>query len=368
LLSFVVPVHRVEPYLAECLDSILSEAAPEIEVVAVDDHSPDRSGEIADGYARRDPRVRVVHLTTNVGLGPARNVGLAHATGEYVWFVDSDDRLPPGAVRAVLDRLTATRPDVLIVDHADAFDDGRVGPGLSGPVLAGLTRPVRLVERPQLLRLAQSACTKVVRRAFLNEIDLRFFPGWYEDSAFSHPLLLAAERIDGLDRVCYHYRQRGGGGITRTVSARHFEVFEQYQRLFEIVDKAAPRYDTFRPELFRLMIDHYLVIVGNQRRVPPKLRRAFFRRMAGDFRTRLPAAGYDLPGGVAGLKHRLVRRDAYLAYAMLRAGHRLLSRLLRPRGERARRPRPVLPSPARPPAARRAADRGPRSAGRTTAR
>jgi CDP-glycerol glycerophosphotransferase len=342
-------MHRVETYLGRCLDSVLDDSGEDLEVVAVDDASPDGSGEIADEYAARDPRVRVLHLPTNVGLGPARNAGLAHATGEYVWFVDSDDWLPAGSIAAVRSRLAVHHPDVLIVDHVEAYEDGRTTPPSSGAVLEGLTGPVRLADSPRLLRLAQSACTKIVRRTFLNELGLRFFPGWYEDSAFSHPLLMAADSIDVLPRVCYCYRQRDGGGITKTVSDRHFEVFEQYQRLFEIVDKAAPAYEPFRPELFSLMIDHYLVIVGNPRRVPPWLRRAFFRRMAEDFRARQPERGYEPPKGIAGLKHRLVRRDAYHVYAILRRIHRLTTRrVISGGGARRRGPGGGDPAPGSP--------------------
>jgi glycosyltransferase involved in cell wall biosynthesis len=337
-LSIVVPVYRVEPYLRGCLDSILADPADDIEVVAVDDASPDGSGEIADEYAARDPRVRVVRLPSNVGLGPTRNAGLDRAAGDYVWFVDSDDWLPMGAVPAVLARLRSARPDVLIVDHAVAYEDGSTIASMSGGVLAGLTGPIRLSQHPQLLRLAQSACTKVIRRAFLEEIKLRFAPGWYEDSAFSHPLLMAAGHIDVLDRVCYHYRQRNAGAITRTRSDRHFEVFDQYQRLFEAVEQVSPRYDEFRPELFRLMIDHYLVIVGNRRRLPTQRRREFFRRMAADYRARLPNGGYEVPSGAAGLKHRLVSWGAYRTYATLRIVHRTARRLFRPGGA-AGRPR-----------------------------
>lgn len=370
LLSVVVPVYRVERYLRACLDSILADRAADIEVVAVDDGSPDRSGEIADEYARRDPRVRVVHLSTNAGLGPARNAGLDHAAGEYVWFVDSDDWLPAGSVPAVLDRLRSgragpagsgsTAPDVLIVDHAMAHERGRPGPGMSTRVLRGLTGPIRLAQHPELLRLAQSACTKVARRTFLDEIKLRFAPGWYEDSAFSHPLLMGAARIDVLDRVCYYYRQRAAGGITKTRSDRHFEVFDQYERLFETVEQASPRYDEFRPELFRLMIDHYLVIIGNQRRLPRRSRREFFRLMAADYRARLPTGGYEVPRRAAGLKHRLVRWDAYWTYAVLRLIHRTARRLLRPGAGAGRRPRAgrlAVPAAARRPSADRTTGR-----------
>jgi glycosyltransferase involved in cell wall biosynthesis len=357
LLSVVVPVYRVERYLRACLDSILADQVAGIEVVAVDDASPDRSGEIADEYAERDPRVRVVHLSANAGLGPARNAGLDRTTGAYVWFVDSDDRLPAGSVPAVLDRLRVAAPDVLVVDHAMAYEDGRASPSMSGGTLSRLTGPVRLAQHPELLRLAQSACTKVVRRAFLDEIKLRFAPGWYEDSSFSHPLLMAAEQIDVLDRVCYHYRQREAGGITKTRSDRHFEVFDQYDRLFETIERASPRYDEFRPQLFRLMIDHYLVIVGNHHRLPRRSRRDFFRLMAVDYRARQPNGGYEVPPGAAGLKHRLVRWDAYWTYAMLRLIHRSFVRLGGGPDRRPRSGRRAVPAPAAAP-----------SAGRTTGR
>lgn len=345
LLSVVVPVYRVEDHVTACLSSVLSEVDERVEVIAVNDGSPDRSGEILDKYAGRDCRLRVVHLPTNTGLGQARNVGLENATGEYVWFVDGDDSLPPGSLPAVTERLARTRPDVLVIDHAEVFDDGRVvrpHPDLLRPV----TQPVTLGQRPELLRAAQSACTKIVRRGFLDEIGLRFAPGWYEDSSFSHPLLLAAPRIDVLDRVCYHYHQRYAAGITKTVSNRHFDVFDQYRRLFERA-ATTPEFHRFRPHLFRLMIDHYLVIVGNDFRVPQKRRAEFFHRMAADYRARLPEGGYERPTGVIGLKHFLVRHDAYRSYVVLRRVYRLLRRLLNRFGRgHSRRVGPPVAAPA----------------------
>src|SRR5690606_20263890 len=138
VLSIVVPVYGVEAYLPECLDSILAEPVgpAQLELVVVDDRSPDRSGRLADAAARRDPRGRVLHLATNVGLGRARNAGLAGGRGRYVWFVDGDDWLPEGSVRAVLDRLAETEPDVLVVDHAKV-DAGRVEPMAPPGVLVG---------------------------------------------------------------------------------------------------------------------------------------------------------------------------------------------------------------------------------------
>jgi CDP-glycerol glycerophosphotransferase len=349
VLSIVVPVYLVDAYLSSCLDSILSQVdADSVEVVAVDDGSTDLCGAMLDEAARRDPRLHVVHHQRNMGTSHARNAGLARARGDYVWFVDADDWLPEGSLYAVCERLRASRPDVLIVEHAEVFPDGRTVHRSFGRALGGLTGPVQLTDKPRLLRLAQSACTKVVRRGLLDDTGLRFLPGWYEDCSFSHPLLMAAERIELLDRVCYHYRQRPQS-ITSTVSPRHFEVFDQYQRLFAMVEAARGPYDVFRPELFRVMINHYLVIMGNDSRLPSELRRAFFRRVVEDYRRLLPPGGYPLPAGSAGLKHRLVRYHAFRAYTGLRMARSGIRRMRKALVFRGSEPvNPPVPSTATP--------------------
>jgi CDP-glycerol glycerophosphotransferase len=317
-LSLVIPIYQVEDYLTKCLESVLADSAVAIEVIAVDDCSPDASSTILAEFARNDPRLQFIRMPANSGVGLARNAGLDRATGEYVWFIDGDDWLPAGAVRMVSERLATTRPDVLLIGHDEVLGDGTPVMRDGMEPLHGVSAPICLADRPELLRQAQSACIKVARRDYLTKLGLRFRRGWYEDSSFSHPLLMAAESIDVLETVCYHYRQRDLGSITKTRGDRHFEVFEQYQWLFNLVDEAGGAYDGYRPELFRLMINHYLVILGNQRRLPPELRRAFFERIVEDYRRWRPAGGYPLPDGAARLKHQLVRFGAYHTYAALR--------------------------------------------------
>jgi glycosyltransferase involved in cell wall biosynthesis len=355
-LSLVIPIYQVEDYLRKCLESVLADSTLAIEVIAVDDCSPDASSTILAEFARNNPRLRVIRMPTNSGVGLARNAGLDRATGEYVWFIDGDDWLPPGAVRAVSERLATTRPDVLLIGHDEVLGDGTpvVRDGMEP--LHGVSAPIRLADRPELLRQAQSACIKVARRAFLTKLGLRFRRGWYEDSSFSHPLLMAAESIDVLETVCYHYRQRHLGSITKTRGDRHFEVFDQYRWLFNLVDQAGGAYDAYRPELFRLMINHYLVIVGNPRRLPPELRQAFFERIVEDYRRWRPAGGYPLPEGVTRLKHHLVRFGAYHTYAALRRVKLALADQHRPApavtervGARPTAPESVAPEPVMPP-------------------
>src|SRR5687767_3624320 len=198
LLSVVVPVYAVEGYLYQCLESIraglsATESAA-VEVIAVDDASPDSCGDMLDGYADRHGDLRVVHLSRNGGLGAARNAGLAHARGEYVWFVDSDDWLPPGSVGAVLAALERDKPDVLLVDHLRVHENGRLEADASSPVLRDPTLP-------SLVGLQHTAWNRIVRRGLLAELGLRFLPGWYEDVPFSNPVLIGADRISVLDRV-----------------------------------------------------------------------------------------------------------------------------------------------------------------------
>jgi glycosyltransferase involved in cell wall biosynthesis len=317
VLSVIVPVYRVRDYLPECLDSLLGDAGADIEVVAVDDASPDDSSEILARYAATDPRLRVVTLTENVGLGGARNTGLDRAVGEYVWFVDSDDWLPAGTVPAVLRRLVASTPDVLVVDYERCFHDGRrVRAAIAELFAEPLPDVFTLAERPALLRSLTIACNKVVRRAFLVELGIRFAPGFYEDISWSIPLLVAAEKIGVLDRVCYCYRQRPGA-ITFTITDRHFDVFPQWQRVFDFLD-TRPACAALRPVVFERMIWHLLAVLGHAERVPRRRRRAFFAEMTVLYRRHRPAEGYPAPGGVEGLKRRLVGLGAYPVFEVLR--------------------------------------------------
>ena len=139
LISVIVPAYGVQAYLRECLWSVLEQDFTDVEIIAVNDCSPDLSGLIIDEVAAADPRVRPIHLKTNAGLGGARNAGLASATGQYVLFLDGDDTLAPGSLASIADRLNyGDNPQLLIYDYARACggtDTARqVGPTRSWPV------------------------------------------------------------------------------------------------------------------------------------------------------------------------------------------------------------------------------------------
>ncbi|MEU9285072.1 CDP-glycerol glycerophosphotransferase family protein [Streptomyces sp. NPDC048275] len=289
--SIIVPVFKVQGFLRECLDSVLEQSYPDLEVIAVDDCSPDGCGAILDEYAARDPRVRVLHLPHNVGLGPARNAGMPYATGDYLFFLDSDDTLTPGALRAIADRLDETAdpddpddPDVLVFDYARTYWWGGTRRNVLARVLAeGGDGTFTAAERPEILDLLMVVWNKVYRREFIRREDFTFPPGYYEDTPWTFPVMLSAERIATLDRICLAYRQRRQGNILSTTSRKHFDIHDQYERVFAFVD-SRPELARWRPYLHRRMGKHCLDILSKPDRLPESDKAEFFRRTAALFR------------------------------------------------------------------------------------
>lgn len=213
LVSVVVPAYDVAAYLPACLDSLLAQSHRNLEVVVVDDGSPDESGAIAEEYAGRDPRVRVVHID-NRGLGGARNEGLRHVRGDLVGFADSDDVVPPGAVAALVGQLRRTGADLVTGDVAR----------LEGPAGAEQLRPIRWMRRlhkdrsavvieqqPELLGDV-FAWNKLFRREFWEGAGLSWPEGVrYEDQPAMTEAYVRARRIGVVPDVVYHWRIRDDG-------------------------------------------------------------------------------------------------------------------------------------------------------------
>ena len=95
-ISVIIPVYAVEDYIEECLRSVMSQSIKNIEIIVINDHSPDKSQKIINRLKKEDERIRVIILKTNIGLGFVRNIGIDAARGRYVWFLDSDDFMENG--------------------------------------------------------------------------------------------------------------------------------------------------------------------------------------------------------------------------------------------------------------------------------
>ena len=324
LLSIVLPVYKVQGYLRQCLDSLLTQSYADFEIVAVDDCSPDNSAAILAEYAARDERVRVVSLTENVGLGRARNVGLEHAAGEYVWFVDSDDWLADGALKAVAERLVATDADVLVGAYDKVFWDGRVQTVAANSVLAAAPETFTMESWPRINEVLHVAWNRVVRRDLLVRLGFEFEQGWYEDVSFTFPVMAAAQRITGLPMTLVHYRQRRTGAITKTAGDRHFEIFDHWGHAMELVGRYATNADALLPLVFGRMMWHYLTVLRNPVRVSRKSRRRFFERIHQDYVKYLPPGGYPAPKGANVLRHKLVANNSFRQYEAVEYARRVV--------------------------------------------
>jgi CRISPR system Cascade subunit CasB len=217
--SVIVPAYKVQAQLHACLRSVLEQSCPDLELLAVDDCSPDSCGAIIEEFAARDARVVPVHLPRNAGSGPARNAGLARADGDYVVLLDGDDSLTPGALEAIAVRLKETEePDLLLYGHTYALWTGEEAPDPFAARLAtgrGPTPTFTLDDRPDLLELPPLAWNKAYRRDFLEREILLFPPGGHGDPAWTYPVLLTAKTITTLDRVCVRRRlDRGDAALT----------------------------------------------------------------------------------------------------------------------------------------------------------
>ena len=191
-LSVIVPVYRAEETLRQCADSILAQSLGDLELILVDDGSPDGSGKIADDYAARYPeRVRALHID-NGGQGRARNFALALAKGEWLGFVDSDDWIEPDMYESLIAAAEREGTDIAMCDLLRCYDDGRREHQSGRPA-----------DRP--LAVAGSCCDKVFRRRLVE--DLRFPEGlWYEDFAYSALALARVSAIAYVPRPLYCYR------------------------------------------------------------------------------------------------------------------------------------------------------------------
>jgi CDP-glycerol glycerophosphotransferase len=269
MLSFVLAVHGEQAFIEECAASILGQGVDDLELVVIDDASPDHGPALLDQLAERDPRVTVEHLEKRVGFGAARNLGLERASGDYVWFVNTTDRLPAGAIPRVADVLRNERPDALVLHHVRLGALGREHPGPHGKALAeaAATPPGPLEQHPGLAHAAPLAFNKVLGRALLADAHARFGPGAHAELTVTWPALLQAQRIAALPEKSY---ERRAPGNATPEGGSPFDVFDQYEAVLE---QAKDRTNLVKPAMER----HLLRLLD---RVPPEDRREFFRRMS----------------------------------------------------------------------------------------
>ena len=225
-LSVIIPIYKTEEYISECVDSILDKASQNIEVILVDDGSPDNCPQICDEYAKKDSRIKVVHKE-NGGLSSARNAGLKIAAGEYVTFVDSDDKIFSSAIPEIMEWIKSGGADICFMKAVKLYPDGTqkdLGECIEGTQLRAQNSENAIKYLASRSKYPGSAWGKLFRRKFLIDNDLHFpYDRRYsEDLGFIRDCIRFAHTFDALDVLYYQYRQNREGSITNIFSSKNF--------------------------------------------------------------------------------------------------------------------------------------------------
>ena len=218
-ISVIIPVYNVEKYLAECLDSCVNQTLRDIEIICVDDCSPDGSITILKKYAKKDSRIKIIRHETNMGLGAARNTGIANALGEYIWFVDSDDFIDMRACQILYDTACKNDADVLTFCAVNVISDDKENYVLENSAYYTDWPHNTVIDPAECQALAGkhfpvSACHYITRRNVMTSRKFRT-SCYYEDTDFTPILFYESQKIFC---ICYtaYFRRINPLSITQT--------------------------------------------------------------------------------------------------------------------------------------------------------
>lgn len=235
LITVIVPVYRVEKYLDRCLASITGQTYENLEILLVDDGSPDASGAICDRWAEQDSRIRVIHKE-NAGAGAARNTALDEAKGSFIGFADSDDYLHPNFYRCLFGLMGE---DVGIAECVIGETDRD-----DLPMTDGTGANVRICDTEEALRLhirdelfCQTPPNKLYRAEAIG--DIRFPEGnLIDDEFFTYRVIGNAKKLAHSDACMYAYRQTPGSAMHKPYSLRRLQGLDaKVQRLAYLQDR-----------------------------------------------------------------------------------------------------------------------------------
>lgn len=220
LVSIVVPVYKVEAYLRTCIDSIINQSYSRIEIIIVDDGSPDGCPQICDEYAKHDMRVKVIHKT-NGGLSDARNHGIKESNGEYLFFVDSDDYIKRDAIEILVRNAVLSKADLVCAKH-QSFIDGK-NPDCV-PVESNVVYYSKEEAMQHYIKEDWGAWGKLYKREVHENI---YFPFGkiHEDEAIMLNILDRCEKICDISDKLYFYRRRPNSITSEQYSIKKMDWF-----------------------------------------------------------------------------------------------------------------------------------------------
>ena len=233
VISVIVPIYKVEPYLRPCVDSILAQTFTDFELILVDDGSPDNCGAICDEYAARDSRIHVIHQE-NGGLSAARNAGIdwafANSDSQWLTFIDSDDMIHPEMLELMHRKLWEYDADICVCDLQSFLEESQIdsdaGTGILPRVLNNREACGRLYDDDGVKFTV--ACGKLYQKSLFS--NLRFPIGKiHEDEATTYRALYACRKTVELGNKYYFYRVNPQSIMNASFSAKRFDALEAFR-------------------------------------------------------------------------------------------------------------------------------------------
>lgn len=249
-ISIIVPIYKVEPYLRQCIDSIIAQTYVNLEIILVDDGSPDNCGAICDEYAQKDNRIIVVHKA-NGGVSSARNAGLDYSTGEYIGFVDSDDWIASDMYETLYDNLVSTNSDVSACGSYSVYMDSSISLfKKSEKFIFNSEQAIReIIKLSSTRRVRWALWSKLHKREILKSIS---FPA---DIILNEDLLISCEELLKINKIVvdtapkYYYRER------KSSSRSYFTSSEKVKLATESIYKARKYVDKIVTEKYPHLSD-----------------------------------------------------------------------------------------------------------------
>ncbi len=256
-VSVIVPVYNVEKYLAKCLDTLVNQTLEDIEIIVVNDGSPDGSQGIIDSYAANYPNKIKAFVKENGGLSDARNFGMKKATGDFIGFVDSDDFVELTMFEKLYSRAVDTDSDIVVCAHYSITLDKKCN--IKNKIFHKVENFYRfgksIYESPEILAYAKSyAWNKLYKRDVIK--DYQFPVGQvYEDSAVVYNILSSANKVEFINQPLYFYVTGRDGAITSTVNEKIFDVFKSCSSIIAHYKKIG-KFEELLPEIESLCLMH----------------------------------------------------------------------------------------------------------------
>lgn len=230
-LSLIVPVYNVAPYVEQCIRSLYQQDIPveDYEVIVVDDCSTDNSKDIVIGLQQKFPTLRLIALSVNVKLGSARNIGLQHSVGKYIWFIDSDDYIQHNILKTLGQELNYHQPEILHFDYQVVNDDGSIIPYHTHYTLEICSGAEFYFNSNELWwEKGVEAWRRICKKSFLTKNSLEFAEKvMFEDSDYSIKMFAIAQRVKHIDIAPYFYRNNSTSITNSSVSPAHLKYWIQ---------------------------------------------------------------------------------------------------------------------------------------------